>query len=102
MKSKIKQVKRNIWYVGSPFIQHSHDYHDVRHTCMYAETYDGKMIVINEADVLTFFSRQRFSDNLVEELNGLFHNKWVECEENEDGDLCLKGKISDYISPKNK
>ena len=55
-------------------------------------------IVINEADVLAFFGRQRFSDNLVEELNGLFHNKWVECEVNEDGDLCLKGKISDYLS----
>lgn len=97
MKGKVKQIKRSEWYVGSPFIQHSHDYHDVRHTCLYAETYDGKTIVINEADVLAFFGRQRFSDNLVEELNGLFHNKWVECETNEDGDLCLKGKISDYL-----
>ncbi len=97
MKGKVKQVKRSEWYIGSQSIQHSHDIHNMRQTCLYAVTYDGQNVIIDENDVLRHFRRQRFSENLVAELNSLLHNKFIECERNAEGDFCLKESISQYI-----
>ncbi len=97
MKGKVKQIKRSEWFVGSQSIQHSHDWHNIRQTCLYAITYDGQNVIINESDVLRHFGRQKFSDNLVTQLDSLFHNKTIEYEKNEDGDYQLKGSISLYI-----
>ena len=97
MKGKVKQIKRSEWYVGNQAYQHSHDLHDIRMTCLYAETYEGYQVLIDEADVLRHFGRQRFSDNLIDELNAQFHGKRIEYEKNADGDFCLKGSIRNYF-----
>ena len=96
MKGKVKQIKRSEWYVGNQAYQHSHDLHDIRMTCLYAETYEGHQVLIDEADVLRHFERQRFSANLIAELNTQFRDKLIEYEKNTDGDFCLKGSISKY------
>lgn len=97
MKGKVKQIKRSEWYVGNLAYQHSHDLHDIRMTCLFAESYDGYKVLLDEKDVLHYFDRQKFSDKLIEELNTLLHNKVVEFQKNGDGDYCLTGSISDYI-----
>ena len=96
MRGKVKQIKRSEWYVGNLAYQHSHDLHDIRMTCLYAETYEGHQVLIEEADVLRHFRRQRFSENLIAELNTHFLGKWIEYEKNSDGDFSLKGSISNY------
>ena len=80
MKGKVKQIKRSEWYVGNQAYQHSHDLHDIRMTCLYAETYEGHQVLIDEADVLRHFGRQRFSDNLIGELKAQFRGKRIEYE----------------------
>lgn len=96
MRGKTKCVKRSEWYVGNQAYQHNHDLHDIRMTCLYAETYEGHQVLIDEADVLRHFGRQRFSENLIAELNTQIRGKWIEYEKNADGDFCLKGSISNY------
>lgn len=71
MKGKVIQIKRSEWYVGNQAYQYSHDLHDIRMTCLFAETYEGYKILIDEKDVLQYFDRQKFSDKLIEELNTL-------------------------------
>ena len=97
MKCKVKQIKRSVWYVGNSAYQHSHDLHDNRLTCLFAETYEGHKVLIDEKDVLNYFGRQRFSDSLISNLNTLLYRKVIEFEKNEEGDNCLKGSIGDYI-----
>jgi len=97
MKGKVKQIKRSEWYIGNQAYQHSHDLHDIRMTCLYAETYEGHQVLIEKADVLRYFGRQRFSDNLIGELNVQFRGKRIEYEKNADGDFCLKGSIRNYF-----
>ena len=96
MRGKTKCVKRSEWYVGNQAYQHSHDLHNIRMTCLYAETYEGHQVLIDEADVLRHFGRQRFSENLIAELNTQIRGKWIEYEKNADGDFYLKGSISNY------
>lgn len=98
MKGKVKQIKRSEWYVGNTAYQHSHDLHNIRMTCLYAETYEGHNVLIDEKDVLNYFGRQRFSDSLISDLNTLLHNNVIEFEKNEEGDNCLIGSISDHLS----
>lgn len=97
MKGKVRIIKRSEWYVGNQAYQHSHDLHDNRLTCLYAETYEGHQVLIDEADVLKYFGRQRFSDNLIAELNTLLHNKLIEYQKNQDGDYFLTGSIESFI-----
>ena len=97
MKGKVKQIKRSEWYVGNMAYQNSHDLHDIRMTCLYAEMYEGHQVLIDEKDVLNYFGRQRFSDSLISDLNTQLHNKVIEFEKNKEGDNCLKGSIGDYI-----
>ena len=97
MKGKIKQIKRSEWYVGNQAYQHSHDLHDNRLTCLYAETYEGHQVLIDEKEVLNQFGRQRFSDSLISDLNTQLHNKIIEFKKNGEGDNCLIGSIGDYI-----
>lgn len=97
MGAKIKCIKRSELYVGNSAYQHSHDLHDIRMTCLYAETYEGYQVLIDEKDVLNYFGRQRFSDSLIFDLNTQLHNKVIEFEKNKEGDNCLKGSIGDYI-----
>lgn len=97
MEGKVKQVKRSEWYVGNQAYQHSHDWHNIRMTCLYAETYEGDKVIIDEKDVLNCFSRQRFSDSLISDLNTQLSNKKIKYDKNEEGDFCLTGSIGDYI-----
>ena len=101
MKGKIKQIKRSEWYVGNQAYQHSHDLHDIRMTCLYAETYEGDQVIIDEADVLRHYGRQRFSENLIAELNSALHNTFVQYEKNKEGDYCLMGGIDKYLANAN-
>lgn len=97
MKGKVKQIKRSEWYVGNQVYQHSHDFHDIRMTCLYAETYEEHQVLIDEADVLRHYGRQRFSENLITELNSALRNKLVLYEKNTEGEYCLLGGIGDYL-----
>ena len=97
MRGKIKCIKRSEWYVGNQAYQHSHDLHDIRMTCLYAETYEGHKVLIDEKDALNYFGRQRFSDSLISDLNTQLHNKIIEFKKNEEGDDSLTGSISNYI-----
>ena len=97
MKGKVKQIKRSVEYVGNSAYQHSHDLHDIRMTCLYAETYEGHQVLIDEKNVLYYFGRQRFSDNLLADLNSILCNKLIDYQKNIDGDYCLSGYISNYI-----
>ena len=97
MKGNVKQIKRSEWYVGNQAYQHSHDFHDIRKTCLYAETYEGYKVIIPESEVLTYYGRKRFSDNLIEELNKALHNKHIGFEANEDGDYILSMSLSSYL-----
>ena len=97
MKGKVKQVKRSEWYVGNSAYQHSHDLHNIRMTCLFAELYDGGQVVIDEAEVLRYYKRQRFSENLIAELNFVLRNQLIEYEKNNEGDFCLSGGVKKYI-----
>ena len=97
MRGKIKCIKRSELYVGNSAYQHSHDLHDIRMTCLYAEIYEGHQVLIDEKDVLNYFGRQRFSDSLMFNLNTLLHRKVIEFEKNEEGNNYLTGSIGDYI-----
>ncbi len=98
MEGKVKQIKRSECYVGNQAYQHSHDLNDIRMTCLYAETYEGHQVLIDEADVLHHYGRRRFSENLVAELNSALHNKLVQYEKNKEGDYCLMGGIDKYLA----
>ncbi len=98
MKRKVKHIKRSEWYVGIQAYQHSHDFHNIRLTCLYAETYEGHQVLIDGADAHCHYGRQRFSENLIAELNSALHNKWVEYEKNKEGDYCLMGGIDNYLA----
>lgn len=97
MKGKIKIIKRSEWYVGNQAYQHSHDFHDIRMTCLYAETYEGYKVIIPESDVLNYYGRKRFSDNLIVELNNTLNNKYIEFEANVDGDYIMSRSLSCYL-----
>ena len=101
MKGKVKQIKRSEWYVGNQAYQHSHDFHDIRMTCLYAETYEGYKVIIPESEVLTYYGRKRFSDNLIDELNNALNNKYIEFEANEDGEYILSKSLSSYLDANN-
>ena len=75
VKGMVKHIKRSEWYVGNQAYQYNHDLHDNRLTCLYVETYEGHQILIDEKDLLNYFSRQRFSDSLISNLNTLLHKK---------------------------
>lgn len=98
MKGKVKVIKRSEWYVGSQADLHSHENHNTRITSLYAETYNGHKVLINESDVLSYYGRQRFSDNLLSDLNVALQNKLISYESNEDGDYILTGSISIYLN----
>lgn len=101
MKDKVKQIMRSEWYVGNQAYQHSHDVHDIRMTCLYAETYEGYKVIIPESEVLTYYGRTRFSEKLIDELNNALHNRYIEFEANEDGDYILSKSLSSYLDANN-
>ena len=52
---------------------------------------------IDEDDIRDYYDRSRITHNLVSELSDDLHNEWIEYYEDEDGDYCLDGELSDYI-----
>ena len=97
MRGKVKNIKRSEWYVGNLAYQHSHDFHDIRMTCLYAETYEGYKVIILESEVLTYYGRTRFSDKLIDELNNALHNRYIDFEANEEGEYILSKSLSSYL-----
>ena len=55
------------------------------------------VIDIDEDDIRDYYDRSRITRDLVSELSDDLHNEWIEYYEDEDGDYCLDGELSDYI-----
>lgn len=72
-------------------------YMPVRYTNTYAVLYNGDEVDIDEDDIRDYYDCSRITRELVSELSDDLHNEWIEYYEDEDGDYCLEGELSDYI-----
>ena len=97
MRGKVKYVTRSIWYEENQSDQWRSDVHAVRYTNTYAVLYNGDEVDIDEDDIRDYYDRSRITRDLVSELSNDLHNEWIEYYEDEDGDYCLDGELSDYI-----
>lgn len=97
MRGKVKYVTRSIWYEENQSGHWRSDVHPVRYTNTYAVLYNGDEVDIDEDDIRDYYDRSRITRELVSELNDDLHNVWIEYYEDEDGDYCLDGELSDYI-----
>lgn len=97
MRGKVKYVTRSIWYEENPSDHWRSDVHAVRYTNTYAVLYNGDEVDIDEDDIRDYYDRSRITRELVNELSNDLHNEWIEYYEDEDGDYCLDGELSDYI-----
>ena len=52
---------------------------------------------IDEDDIRDYYDRSRITRDLVSKLSDDLHNEWIEYYEDEEGDYCLDGELSDYI-----
>jgi hypothetical protein len=60
----------------------------------------GDEVDIDEDDIRDYYDRSRITRDLVSELSDDFHNEWIEYYEDEDGDYCPDGELSDYFNNK--
>ena len=97
MRGIVKYVTRSIWYEENQSEHWSSDVHAVRYTNPYAVLYNGDEVDIDEDDIRDYYDRSRITRDLVSELSDDLHNEWIEYYEDEDGDYCLDGELSDYI-----
>lgn len=97
MRGKVKYVTRSICYEENQSDHWSSDVHAVRYTNTYAVLYNGDEVDIDEDDIRDYYDRSRITRDLVSELSDDLHNEWIEYYEDEDGDYCLDGELSDYI-----
>ena len=97
MRGKVKYVTRSISYEENQSDHWRSDVHAVRHTNTYAVLYNGDEVNIDEDDIRDYYDRSRITRELVSELINDLHNVWIEYYEDEDGDYCLDGELSDYI-----
>lgn len=97
MRGKVKYVTRSTWYVENQSDHWRSDVHPVRYTNTYAVLYNGDEVDIDEDDIRDCYDRSRITRELVSELSDDLHNVWIEYYEDEDGDYCLDGELSDYI-----
>ena len=97
MRGKVKYVTRSIWYKENQSDHWRSDEHAVRYTNTYAVLYNGDEVCIDEDDIRDYYDRSRITRELVSELSDDLHNVWIEYYEDEDGDYCLDGELSDYI-----
>ena len=97
MRGKVKYVTRSISYEENQSDHWRSDVHAVRYTKTYAVLYNGDEVDIDEDDIRDYYDRSRITRDLVSELSDALHNEWIEYYEDEDGDYCLDGELSDYI-----
>ena len=97
MRGKVKYVTRSIWYEENQSDHWRSDVHAVRNANTYAVLYNGDKVDIDEDDIRNYYDRSRITRDLVSELSDDLHNEWIEYYEDEDGDYCLDGELSDYI-----
>ncbi|MBD5289936.1 MAG: hypothetical protein HDS26_04540 [Bacteroides sp.] len=97
MRGKVKYVTRSVWYRENESSQHSSDWHAVRYTCTYAVLYNGDEVEIDEDDIRDYYDRTNITRELISELSDELHNEWIEYYEDDDGDYCMDGELSDYI-----
>lgn len=97
MRGKVKYVTREVNYVECSSDHWSSDSHAVRNTNTYAVLYNGDYVDIDEDDVRDYYNCHRITRNLIGELSDELHNEWIEYYEDEYGDFCLDGCLSDYI-----
>ena len=97
MRGNVKYVTRSIWYEENQSDHWRSDIHAVRYTNTYAVLYNGDEVDIDEDDIRDYYDRSRITRDLVSELSNDLHNEWIEYYEDEDGDYCLDGELSDYI-----
>ena len=92
MRGKVKKVNRNVYgvhYGGTSYTE--------RRTNVWAVLYDNTGVQLDEDDILSYYGRERFSDNLVNMLSRDLHNKWIDYYEDDSGFYWLDGSIDDYI-----
>lgn len=97
MRGKVKYVTRNVWTVEVTENHWDSDLHPVRYTETYAVLYNGDEVDIDEDDIRDYYDRSRITNGLINELSNDLHNVWIDYYEDEDGDYCLDGCLSDYI-----
>ena len=97
IRGKVKYVTRSIWYEENKSDHWRSDVHAVRYTNTYAVLYNGDEVDIDEDDIRDYYDRSRITRDLVSELSDDLHNEWIGYYEDEDGDYCLDGELSDYI-----
>ena len=97
MRGKDKYVTRSVWYEECQSYHWSSDVHSVRCTNTYAVLYNGDEVDIDEDDIRDYYDCSNITRDLVSGLSYDLHNEWIEYYEDEDGDYCLDGELSDYI-----
>lgn len=97
MRGKVKYVTRSVWYKENQAFHWSSDIHAMRYTNTYAVLYNGDQVDLDEDDIREFYDRTRITYDLVQELSNDLHNEWIEYNEDEEGDYCLDGCLSNYI-----
>ena len=95
-EKKIKSVERTDTRREMRQDHWSSDVHPVRETNTYANAYDGTKVCIDENDIRATFGWKRITDNRLDKLEGMLHNKRVDCR-NVDGDYWLNGNLADYV-----
>lgn len=98
MRGKVKNVRRSQWYSENSADHWSSNSHAVRHTNTYAELYDGTCVDIDEDDIRDFYEVRNLTRDVIDDLNDDLHNEYINYYADEDGDYCLDGDLSDYIS----
>ena len=97
MRGKVKYVTREVWYVENSENHWSSELHARRCTNTYAVLYNDDNVDIDEDDIRDYYDCHNLTGNIIQQLNDDLHNEWIEYYEDEDGDYCLDGSLSDYI-----
>ena len=98
MRGKVKYIRRKVETVVNSSDYHSHDYHGIRTSSTWATLYNGDVVLLNENDILQYYGRNRFSDNLIQTLNNDLHNCYINYRDYFDGTYQINGSISNYIN----
>ena len=97
MRGKVKYVTRNVWYIENTENHWDSELHARRCTNTYAVLYNDDNVDIDEDDIRDYYDCHNLTGNIIQQLNNDLHNEWIEYYEDEDGDYCLDGCLSDYI-----
>lgn len=97
MKGKVKFVTREEILQECIADHWRSDVHPLRHTLTYAVLYTGTKVFFDEEEIRAYFGGPRITTNRIQTLSELFHNKWIEYEQEPAGAYNLKGHLTDYL-----